>query len=323
MTSRSVAFLAIVVGLSVLLLGCQKPTGVAPQPPPGEENAASAPKGKVVAWINVSSGCQQATVDLIKQLADQYKDRLDVEIVDFGQPEGLRRWQEAGLHCMTIQFNGHNAVTFPSGDRVKTIVFEMPAGMNWSHDDLIGAFAALAAGTLRPATEEELKELTAPKLVHMRVVGQEVHDVVGDGKPYAQLVINDRIIARVYGTLTGTGPSKRIKAAQLAVEKWLSQPVAPSDLSVAQSSSGWGLYAKEELILHALPEDAAAYGKNVSPQAVAEIWLKALRLELLRSLAKAREAALQAKAAEAAASGKPGPPPSCSSPTEPLSSGGE
>jgi hypothetical protein len=245
-------------------------------------------KAKVIGWINVSSGCQEETVRLLRELAELYRDRVDVEIVDFGQPAGARRWQERGIGCMAIEFDGHTAVAFRKGGRETVAVFQMPAGFSWTHEDLRAAFASLAAGELRPATPQEIADLTAPRLVRLTVRAQAVRDVGGQGREYGQLLINDVVVARVYASYHGQSPAQRCKHAQAALEKWLAHPVLPSDLSVAEGPDGWGLYADEELVLVARPEDARAYGPAVTPKLLAAHWLTNVRPLVAEAVAKAR-----------------------------------
>ncbi len=280
---------AAVLACLLLAAGCNREQpaagGAPPAPPPKPQ------KAKVTAWVNVTSGCQQPTVDLLNQLAKQYADTVDVETVDFGQPDGAQRWQEAGLSCMAIQFDGKAAVVFPRGGADKVVVFQMPAGFNWVHEDLTAAFSALAAGSLRAATEEEVKDLMAPRLVELDVRAQEVRDVVTGGKAYGQLLVGDVVFARAYATVAGKSPAQRCKAAQLGLEAWLSKPILPSDLSVAQSSDGWGLYVGDQQVLLAAPEDATGQAKDLTPQVLASQWLKTLRRQVVLGVAKAREAA--------------------------------
>ncbi len=296
MKRRAVAWLTVaVVGACLLALaaaGCKK-AEAPPEFPQATPKTPAGEKAKLTAWINVTSGCQKETVQLLKELAETYKDRVEVEIIDFGQPEGARRWQDSGLGCMAIQFNGETAVTFPKDGEETTAIFKMPAGFTWTHEDLRAAFAALANGTLRPATEQEIAELTAPRMIDLDIRSQEVSDMVDGHKRYGQLLINNEVVARLYGKLKGKSPAQRAKAAQLALEKWISQPVLPSDLSTAQGPDGWGVYAQEILVLVALPEDAARAGKDMTPEKLADKWLKAIRKHVAQAAAEARKKAKQ------------------------------
>lgn len=283
--------------------GCMKAAQVEAQAGAGTDNPAQAPVAKVTAWINVSSGCQEPTVQLIQRLAEQYKGRIEVEIVDFGTPEGAQRWQEAGLNCMTIQFNGADAVTFPWGSGTKTVVFRMPEGFMWEHADLIAAFDALASGTLHAATEQEVAELFAPVQIHLKVRAQEVREI--DDGSYAQLVVDGVAIARLYGRHRGKTAAQRCKAAKDALMQWTSQPVSPEDLSVAKSKEGWGVYANEALVLLVTDEEAKAYGVAMNPRALAEAWLRELRKVVSAAVQKAKAEQAQAKA-QARAAGQQG-----------------
>ncbi|MBC7286920.1 MAG: hypothetical protein H5T86_02535, partial [Armatimonadetes bacterium] len=174
-----VAWLALGLSAASAMPGCRQAQVAEPHQPPAASPPPAAPRAKVTAWINVTSGCQKPTVQILHELADTYKDRIDVEIIDFGQPDGARRWQESGLGCMAIEFNGETAVTFPKEGQETTAIFKMPEGFTWTHDDLRAAFAALANGTLRPATEEEIAELTAPRMIDLDIRAQETKDLVG------------------------------------------------------------------------------------------------------------------------------------------------
>ncbi|MCX7599637.1 MAG: hypothetical protein N2512_12340 [Armatimonadetes bacterium] len=313
MRSGHVAWGLIAAGLVAVLWlgGCTKAAQVEAQGGPQTNNPSPGMMGKVTAWINVSSGCQEPTVQLIQRLAEQYKGRVEVEIVDFGTPEGAQRWQEAGLDCMAIQFNGADAVTFPAGAGTKTVVFRMPEGFLWEHVDLITAFDALASGTLHPATEQEIAELFAPVQIHLKVRAQDVREI-DDGR-YAQLVVDGVAIARLYGQHGGKTPAQRCKAAKEALMQWTSKPVSPEDLSVAKSKEGWGVYANETLVLLVTDEEAKAYGVATSPRALAEAWLRELRKVVSAAVQKVK-AEQKAAAAQAAAQSPAGAGPAGQAP---------
>jgi hypothetical protein len=136
----------LAIGFAMVCPGCLIPGAKPPTPEP---------KVRIVAYINVTSGCQAATVDLLKSFPTKYPG-VAVEFVDFGDAgAGTHKWEAAGLHCMTIQFNGNSIVKYPVGGKSKVMGFRMPAGFIWTHEDLEQAVQAAAAGTLQPATEEE------------------------------------------------------------------------------------------------------------------------------------------------------------------------
>lgn len=136
--------------LVALLAGC-----------PISRPAAPAPAVHILAYINVTSGCQQATVDLLRSLPAKYPG-VAAELVDFGDGgAGTQRWEAAGLRCMTIEINGHSLVKWPVDGQTKFMAFRMPAGFYWDHEDLEQAVQAALAGKLQPATEQEWEQ-TAP-----------------------------------------------------------------------------------------------------------------------------------------------------------------
>lgn len=141
-------FLFVGVAMLLALAGCQtQKTGANTAPPP--------PPVMLLAYINVSSGCQQATVDFMKGLQQKYP-RLQLQLVDFGDGgPGFDRWQKSGHKCMTLEINGQSVVKFPYEGKEKAISFRMPAGFLWNHEDLDQAVQAAMTGTLKPATEDE------------------------------------------------------------------------------------------------------------------------------------------------------------------------
>ena len=89
------------------------------------------------AFINVSSGCQVATVDLLNALKTNHAPNLSLEFIDFGdQGRGFRRWQQSGYHCLTIEINGSPLVKYPYHGKTHAVGFQMPAGLNWILSDL-------------------------------------------------------------------------------------------------------------------------------------------------------------------------------------------
>ena len=122
----------------------------------GRDASAPPPSVHLLAYINVSSGCQQSTVDLLQSLPAKYPG-VQVEIVDFGDSgPGAARWEQSGLKCMAIEIDGHSVVKYAVDGGTKVIAFHAPAGFYWEPEDLEAAVRAALQGTLQPATEEEL-----------------------------------------------------------------------------------------------------------------------------------------------------------------------
>ena len=130
------------------LVGCRPPSG-------GSGTSAASRTVRVLAYINVSSGCQQATVDFLQSLPAKYPG-VQVELVDFGDGgAGAARWEQSGLKCMALEINGHSIVKFPADGAARVMAFRAPAGLYWTHEDLTAAVQAALQGELKPATEEE------------------------------------------------------------------------------------------------------------------------------------------------------------------------
>ena len=155
-------FPVLIAALLISLTGCQqaKPVATAPTGPPPI---------LLRAYINVSSGCQAATIDFMKGLQQKYP-RLQLELVDFGDGgPGLDRWQQSGYKCMTLEIDGHPVVKYPVDGKLKVVAFHMPAGFSWEHEDLAQAVAAAMSGKLQPATEEEAMEGVSPEQMKAKV----------------------------------------------------------------------------------------------------------------------------------------------------------
>ncbi len=89
----------------------------------------------VVAYINQTSGCQKPTEAVLERLAEKYKGRLKLELVDFGG-KGRGRWLRDGMHCMGIRINGSVEANIIEKGVPLRIRFQMPAGYNWTLEEL-------------------------------------------------------------------------------------------------------------------------------------------------------------------------------------------
>lgn len=149
----------LIAGVALLVVGLW----LAGCTPPARKAEAGAPEKrvKILAYINVTSGCQQATVDFLKSLPNKYAE-VGVELVDFGDGgAGADRWHASGLRCMAINVNGTSLVRYPIGGKMKMVAFRAPASLNWTHQDLEEAVQAALQGKLQPVTEEEF--MNAPE----------------------------------------------------------------------------------------------------------------------------------------------------------------
>lgn len=262
-----IAALALILAMS--LLGCRS-TGAGAKPP-----AVS-----IVAYINVSSGCQEPTVSLLQQLVEEHKGKVQLDLVDFGDgADGARRWQESGHTCMTIELNGSPYVKFPTPEGDKTVTFQLPEGFMWTHDELVAAVEAGLEGKLQTITEEEAAAAEPARQVRVSTATK------GPQKPGmpAQVLLNDRPVIEFYDKLDGKSPAKRAEAALLALRTWLHAPVRPTDLSTRETAAGWEVRALDKLVAVATPGDAK--GAKTTPEKLAKAWALAIRHVVLNSAA--------------------------------------
>jgi hypothetical protein len=153
--------LLLAAGAVAMVAGCRtQQTVTAPAGPPPVN---------LRAYINVSSGCQEPTVQFLRGLKEQYP-RLALEVIDFGDGgAGMERWQQSGHKCMTMEINGQSVVKYPQGDKLRAVAFRMPAGFLWTHEDLAEAVKAAMEGRLQPSTEDEAMAETSPEQVKAKL----------------------------------------------------------------------------------------------------------------------------------------------------------
>lgn len=262
------AVMAGLVAMATLLgAGCKPAAG------PGGVTGTPKPSVRIVAYINVSSGCQQATVDLLQQLALQNQGPLTLELVDFGDGgSGARQWQDSGYTCMTIEINGSPNVSFPVNGVAKTVTLQMPAGFLWTHEDLQAAVAAALAGKLGTVSPEEAAAAQpATKVKAKATVGPGTRE----GKPVARVLINGKPTIVLLLPEGDKSPQQRAQAAADVLNAWFSKPLKPSDLEAKPTSGGWALTVNGQLVVTATKADAEAMG--VDPQKLADVWLGAVR----------------------------------------------
>lgn len=267
------------LGLSVLMavvplilaMGCRTPTHV----DDSEEAPAKEPVATLTAYINITSGCQQPTVDFIRELESKHADKLAVEFVDFGDADtGSKAWKDAGLNCMTLQINGDSTVTWGEGEEKRTVTFESPVGFSWTHEALAEAVQAAIEGRLQPGSPEEAE---GTRILEVKVAGRSVK--VGDtGPETGQLTINDAVIVEMTQTRGELDPAERVTAAADALNRVLAKPFRPNALRVEQVDEGWSVMAGEETLL--VVTDADAEAAQAEPEKLAQKWLTEIRQAL-------------------------------------------
>ena len=264
----------LLAAAAVVLTGCTKPPAV-------EEPDQEHPEGPVVtltAYINVSSGCQQPTVDVIKELASKHEGKLSVEFVDFGdKAEGMKAWKAAGLTCMALQINGVSTVAWGEGDERRTVTFEFPVGFSWTHEDLAEAIEAALEGHLEKGDPEEAEGL---RLLQVEALGQSVKE--GDtGPETGQLVIADAVVVEVTQERGELDPAQRVTAAAETLTRALTKPFKPDSLALEQVEEGWAVLVGDETLLVATSADAEA--AEVQPKKLAGEWSLAIREALAKA----------------------------------------
>jgi hypothetical protein len=288
----------------VALSGCRQagPSGTTTGSPaaPSANATAAKPAGKttVKVYINVTSGCQADTVNLLNTLGMDYRDCVDLEIIDFGSPEGEQRWRADGLDCLTLLFNGSPAVKFPGADgALKTVTFFMPAGFNWTHDDLKEAFAAIKAGKLQSLSEEQANKETEPRAVSLKVTTHKS----ADG---AEVLINGTPCLTLKTAAGGQSPAQRATIVQQGLQQWASSPLHPTELTVATAAGDTVLMARGYKLITVTEADARAAGLGL-PKNLALQWLNGLKKPVVAAMPPADAA--PADAAPAATSNAPTP----------------
>jgi len=234
-------------------------------------SAALASDVAIRAYINVSSGCQQPTVDFLRTLQARYAPHLSLEIIDFGdEGAGLKRWRQAGYGCMCIELNGTPYVKFPYKGQMRYLAFLMPAGARWEHADLEQAVQAALRGELRPATPQEAQAALAQRPLRASATLLSVH-----GQSYAAVKINGLLALSWPGTKNSQQALARAQAVALSLQRWLDESPQPADLRLQKSNTGWQIWTGSHKIITATAADVRA--SRQSAQKMARQWLNRLR----------------------------------------------
>lgn len=261
--------LALLGGCLLVLGGCARQTE------PESSVVEQAPeKVKVTAYIQVSSGCQAETVDLLNQLAKDNEDIVELDLVDFGTTEGMKRWKADGLDCMAILFNESPALKFPDkAGEDKAVVFKMPVPFRWTHEDLELAFKAIRDGTLEILTEEEAQREFGPQLIDVEV---SVRDVEGG----AELLIGESPVFTLRAEADGKTPTERAEGAKAGIEEWTQEPLQPGEADVVAEGDDVSIVAKGIQIVRITEADVEAAGaENV--EGLAKKWVRSIRIGVI------------------------------------------
>ena len=73
------------------------------------------------------------TVRILQDIANKYKDRVAIDIVDIATEEGIKQWQTSGLIYSGLIINGKNSFVVEG----KEVSFIFPVDYYWTEEDLI------------------------------------------------------------------------------------------------------------------------------------------------------------------------------------------
>lgn len=279
MTRRATYVPAIVLLLAAVallsLVGCpSKPEALPPavEVRPQDlvqDGGAPAKSSTITAYVNVTSGCQVPTVNVLKEASEQYAGKLEIDVVDFGDGgEGAARWKASGLECMAIVFGEDTGVAWDHQGQRKAADFVMPPGFNWMLEDLKQALAAAAEGRLQKATDEELAAQGPQEPVALNAEAE------GDEKT-ARLIVAGTAAVEIAARDGELSPLQRAQAAAGALNKWSSEPYKPAQVRTSKTPDGTAVCVKDQAVLVATQADADVAG--VSIEKLAEQWHAAIR----------------------------------------------
>jgi len=248
-----VVFLSLTVFALLAAVGCPKST----EPASVETSELPESLPKVTAYINVTTGCQKSTIDLLGEAQQQYSGVIDIEIVDFGDAgDGARRWQESGLGCMAIVFGEDHMVAWDDNGKVKVVDFKMPPGFNWKLEELKEALAQFAAGSLRAPTAEEAPKVQKLEPKAIEAKAQAVKQ--DDGSEAGQLIIGEAAVLTITQPAGDLTPVQRAEAAARAIEEWTSGAYKPEEMNVEKSGEDLQILGGDTLLLTVTEGDAKA-----------------------------------------------------------------
>jgi len=260
------ALIAVVIAGLLAGAGCPLQSRTAPPPPPPRTSGAT-----ITAYLHANAACQQATVELLRELEAEHSGALHVEVIDIDDEEGARRWREAGFDSVAILINGSSTVTWGGDDQQRTVSFLHTPGFAWAHADLREAVEAALAQRIVPA---EPAEAEAVRLVDVPLRAQSVR-VGRAGAETGQLVMHDQIVLQVTQARADLAPGQRVSAAAAALTEVLQHPFTPNQLTTARVEGGIAVLAGEHALLVATDEDARAVG--VQSRDLADRWRIAIR----------------------------------------------
>ena len=171
---------------------------------------------------------------------------------------------------MTLLFNASPVLRFPGPDGTpKAVVFFMPAGFSWTHEDLQDAFDAIEAGKAEVLTEEQAREELEPRQTELKT------DVRQRGKVF-EVQVNGTTVLELSVKADGQSAAARARAAKSAIDAWGQAPLHANQLSIASRNGKVLIMAKGAPLVTVTQEDAKAAGVQDAKQLGTQ-WLGKLK----------------------------------------------
>jgi hypothetical protein len=243
--------------------------------------ADAAPKVRIVAYINVTSGCQEETVNRLKAFQAKHGKDVHLEIIDFGSEACYTRWRADGFHCQEILINGSDQFRIGSGPAARVVAFRMPEGVRWTFADLDAVLAQeLKAPGSSALTEEKARELAQRVPISSRQ-GKWKSQAVGE------VVVGAQVVFRYRSALNGKSPLKRAQESAIALKRLYADGLSSDEIRVRRGSVGGApvgvILARGESIAQVSKAEADIIKR--APAAAAQTWALNLR-EALRTLGR-------------------------------------
>lgn len=143
----TVCLAAVLAGC--LLSGCPKQTQQTQQ----QKAPAGMPAGQQTQYCDFKAGPDDAKVKVtafypgrhedtlaaVKSLVDAFPGKVQIEVVDWRRPEGLKRRDETGLVCAGVVINDKNAFDLEINGQKSKVLFVRGMDGEWTKADLEAA----------------------------------------------------------------------------------------------------------------------------------------------------------------------------------------
>ena len=244
-------------------------------------SANEAPKMRIVAYINVTSGCQEETVKRLKAFQAKHSKDVHLEIIDFGSEEGFARWRADGFHCQEILINGSDQFRIGSGPTARVVAFRMPEGVRWTFADLDAVLAQeLKTPGSSAITDEEARKLAQRVPISSRQGKWK-------GQSVGEVVVGAQVVFRYRSTLDGKSPLKRAQESAAMLKRLYADGLSSEEIRVRRGNVGNApvgvILARGESIAQVTKPEADLMKRP--PAAAAQNWALNLR-EALRTLGR-------------------------------------